>query len=388
MANTGSIGNEFDSSGIYAQYFGNLKSGVVYQDKLGAYKNLGLKITPEDSFNNFNENSPMIKNARAFKAQGVTSGGGGTAGYAMVPVFVDPRIVDRTRKQTPLVSIMPRVSNNGMYADYNVITAKGGAFTAAEDSALAETNTTYDRGSTAIKFLYSIGRVTGPSIAAQPSYVMDSIQGSDVAPGTANYGTQSAPNALQQEVLVKTREIKELEEGLLIRGNATTSVYAGEDGTEFNGIVEIMSTTNTVDKNTTYLTLGDIELAARYAYDDGGFPSIAICDSATYLQVLELVNDKLGYLKSVETTEYGFTGIKYHTIAGPLTIIPSRFMSTTTAERAMYLLDMSSWETRVLQDLTYEELAKVNDSRKFMLKSYETLICRAAAFNASITEIK
>jgi len=42
---------------------------------------------------------------------------------------------------------------------------------------------------------------------------------------------------------------------------------------------------------------------------------------------------------------------------------------------------------RVLQDLTYEELAHTNDSDKFMLKIYETLIIRNPAFNAFIGEI-
>jgi hypothetical protein len=39
---------------------------------------------------------------------------------------------------------------------------------------------------------------------------------------------------------------------------------------------------------------------------------------------------------------------------------------------------------RVMQDLTYEDLAKVNDSYKFMIKLYETLICTAEFFNADL----
>ena len=86
-----------------------------------------------------------------FKALTSASGGAGTAGNAMVPVYLDPRIVDTTRKFTPLVELIPRVTNQGLTADYNKITAKGGGFTAAEDSAMAERNDTYERASTAIK---------------------------------------------------------------------------------------------------------------------------------------------------------------------------------------------------------------------------------------------
>ena len=39
------------------------------------------------------------------------------------------------------------------------------------------------------------------------------------------------------------------------------------------------------------------------------------------------------------------------------------------------------------QDLTFERLAKTNDSEKFMLKIYEALIIRNTAFCSSITEI-
>ena len=49
----------------------------------------------------------------------------------------------------------------------NKITAKGGGYVAAEDAALPETTDTYDRASTAIKFLYAVGRTTGQAQAAR-----------------------------------------------------------------------------------------------------------------------------------------------------------------------------------------------------------------------------
>jgi hypothetical protein len=42
---------------------------------------------------------------------------------------------------------------------------------------------------------------------------------------------------------------------------------------------------------------------------------------------------------------------------------------------------------RVLQDVSYEELAKTNDSIKFMLKAYEVLVCKAPQFNHVIIDI-
>jgi hypothetical protein len=63
------------------------------------------------------------------------------------------------------------------------------------------------------------------------------------------------------------------------------------------------------------------------------------------------------------------------------------FMSNVSGSKAVYMLDLNVVEMRVLQDMTYEELGKTNDSRKFMMKIYECLIIRAPSYCASITEI-
>jgi hypothetical protein len=308
------------------------------------------------------------------------SGGAGTAGYAMVPIFVDPRVIDRTRKYTPLVEIIPRVTNKGTYADYNFVSAKGGAFWAAEDAALYETNTTYDRASTSIKFLYAVGRVTGPSMAAQPSYI---LQGMNPPSGQAwgTFGDESAPNAKQMEVLVKVREIREAEENAIINGNASTTVE------EFSGIVALMTSTNTVDKNTTAITFDDIPLAIQYAFDDGGRPNLAVCSSSAYTDLLKLLTDKIGYLKAEQEVFWGFNTIVLRGFGNDIPVIPSMYLSNTSGSKAIYFLDMSVVEMRVLQDMTYEELAKTNDSEKFMLKIYEALIIKNVNFCSSITEI-
>jgi hypothetical protein len=44
-------------------------------------------------------------------------------------------------------------------------------------------------------------------------------------------------------------------------------------------------------------------------------------------------------------------------------------------------------EMRVLQDISYEELAKTNDSVPFVLKLYEALVVKAPQFNHVIFDI-
>jgi hypothetical protein len=371
MASTGNNSASFNVDSAYAQSFGALPNHTVISNPT---EGIDLKSKLASTFE------------VGLKAHGVTSGGAGTAGYAMIPVYVDPKIVDLTRKRTPIVEVIPRVTNKGMYADYNVITAKGGAFAEVEDASLSETNTTYDRKSTAIKFLYSVGRVTGQSIAAQPAYMLQGMESSSAATGPFN--DQSASNSKQQEVIVKARELRELEENMIINGNATTSaIGSNPNGSEFDGIVTTMGTTNKVDKNSSALALGDVDTAVKYAYDDGGRPNFAIADSGSYSDLLGLLNQRIGYMQSSKDMFWGFSVITLNTMVGEIPIIPSMFLTNSSGSKSIYFLDLSVVEMRVLQDMTYQELAKTNDSDKFMLKVYETLIIRAPTYCSFIGEI-
>ena len=359
MANTCAVAENFDADSAYKQSFGHMANKTTYQSP-----NLKSFCKGEPTFDYDARTSLNKAFTTGLKAHNTETGGAGTAGFAMIPIFVDPQIVDETRKNTPIVEMVPRVTNNGMFADFNNITAKGGAFTRAEDAALSETDTTYDRYSTEIKFLYAVGAVS-------------------------SFADQSAPNSKQQEVLVKTREIRELEENLIVNGNKTTSGISGNpNGTEYDGFITLQGTTNKVDKNTTALDLADIDTAIQNAFDDGGRPNAAFCSSAVFTDLLGLLNKKIGYLQPAAQTAWGFTAITLHTMVGMVPVVPSMFMSNVSGSKAMYFFQLTgNMEMRVLQDLTYEDLAHTNDSEKFMLKIYECLIIRNTAFNAFIGEI-
>lgn len=377
MASTKSIGDSFDANGVYAQSFGVIPNNTTYSDPQGLKGISGIDFRKKLS-----EAYDV-----GLKAHTSQAGGAGTAGYGMIPVYIDNRIIDMTRKSTPLVELVPRVTNQGMYADWNMVTGKGGGFTASEGASLSETTTTYDRYSKSIKFLYAVGAVTGPAIAGQPSYILAGMNPNGGA--VSSFADQGAGNALQTEVLIKTRELRELEENLIINGNATTSGIAGNpNGTEFDGIITQMGSTNTVDKNTADLALSDINTAIQYAFDDGGRPNLAVCSSGVYNDLLNLLNAKIGYMQSVKEVFWGFSTIVLNTMVGQIPVIPSMFMSNTSGSKAIYFLDMTVVEMRVLQDIMYQELAQTNDSRKFMLKVYETFLIKNPSFCSSVTEIK
>lgn len=350
-----------------------VKDKTPYSDPRGNFHGAGLEVDLRDNILEIMERNIQQK---AFDTQ---AGGAGTAGYAMIPIYVDPNIVDRTRKFTPLVEIFPKVANLGTTADFNVITAKGSSEFLLEDSSLDEQDDTFDRVSEPIKYAYAVGRVTGPSLAATPPYSVQMYNPSGTGLAGSTFASGSAPNAKQLQVLTKSRAMMELLENKLINGDKDTNAE------EPDGIIELQSTTNVVDLNSTAMDLTDIDTAIQYAYDDGGRPNLAITDSVTYRELIALLRDSQ---RTVPTEEiFGIGRIVLDTMIGRVPVIPSQFMTTTDGSRAMYFLDLSVWEQRYLLDVTYQDLARTSDAEKFMLKAYVAFICRAPTFNSWIGEI-
>lgn len=366
MANTGTV--NIDATSAYEQSFATLKSGTRYSDVFA-----GVDLRQENGFLGQAYSAGL-------KAMNVVGMPAGTQDKAIIPVYLDPQIIDVSRKFTPLVEIVPRVSNMGVTAEWTTLT-KGSAYVAGEDAALPESDSTYARNSVGIKYLYAVGRVTGQTLAATPSFMLMGITASSGTPEGV-FGNQSAPNAQQLEVLDKTREIKELEENLIINGDATTNAL------EFSGIIKLMGNTNRVDKNTSDLSLADLHTSIQYAFDDGGRPNIAVCSSSVFTDIVNLLSQRLGYMQSEKNFYWGFTTVTFRSMVGEIPIIPSMFMSNNSGSKAIYFLDMSVIEMRVLQDLTYEALAKTNDSQKFMLKMYEAFIIKNPDFCSSVMRIK
>ncbi len=375
----------------YKSSFGNLPHGTRYVDPWVSGFNLEEQKSGAEkkSFDmRLQLKSTMDKGMASIqkKALGPETGGAGTAGYALVPIYVDPRITDQSRKWTPLVEMIPRVTNYGMTADYNIITAKGGGYTANADAALPETDDTYDRQTESIKFLYSVGRVLGPAQAAMPSYMLEGFNPTGTGMGQGTFSNQGAPNAKQTEVLVKARALKELEENLIVNGDDDT------DATQFNGIVDLQGTTNQKDLSSAALTWDDVEDTIQYAFDDGGRPKIAVASSSVVTDLRKIMIDNFNFrpsdLNQGAELPFGIPPqLVLQTMVGPIPVVPSMYLSNTSGSKQIFFLDTDYIEMRVLQDMTYEDLAKTNDSSKFMLKIYECLIMRAPRFNSFIDNI-
>jgi len=316
------------------------------------------------------------------KAMSISGLSAGTTDKSLIPLYVDPTIVDLTRRLTPLVELIPRVTNYGRTAEYNRLTARGVVGAAIEDAPLAEANDTYERKSTPIKYFYTVGRVTGPYLASSRQYLANQYI-----------------DALNLEVRNKTISLRYVEEDAIINGDATASrtAYGGVTtpaGAEYTGLLGLITTNSNapIAGANTAITIPDLRKAIRLARTANnsstlgqGDPNLIVTDFTTTDNIKSLLQDQQRYVNTNFEIAWGLKTMEFE----GLPILPSKFIepATSTNIRKLMVLSTDTLQMRVLQDVTYEELAKTNDSYKFMNKVYESLICTAEEFNSQIVTI-
>lgn len=282
------------------------------------------------------------------------TGGAGTAGTALVPVYPDPNIVNRTIRETPLRNMTPRRAVKGLTYDYIPLTAKGGAFWAGENQALTAIEDTYDRQSIGIKFLYAKGSISSPAIAAMRGFI----------------------DPTQLDLGVKTDSIYEAEEDALINGDATTNPL------EPNGLIQTI-TTNTTNRSGGYPTLPLIRAEFATTYNANGLVTVAVTDASTHNYIKGLLLDLQRQVTNPSEAIMGF-GIPDAFDFDGVMFIRDKFMPTTASAKRILFLDMRYIFFAVLQDLTYEEKYTDADGYVYILKEYLTI---AITFEAACSQM-
>jgi len=322
---------------------------------------------------------------KAMNVAGATAGT--TYDRALIPIYHDPLIADQTRRLTPLVELIPRVTNYGRVAVFNKLTARGVVGWLPEDAALAERDDTFPAPvNVAMAYGYTIGRVTGPFQAASKQFL-----------------SQNYVDAINLEVKNKTISFRYMEEDTIINGTTaarggTTNYgarYGTADTTSANsyeplGILAQNIAASQYDSQGGVITISAIRTTirkARTANDSTtlgqGDPNLIVTDHATLDNVKGLLQDYQRYVNTNFEIAWGLKTVEFE----GLPIVPSKFAPPTTAYRSLTALSTDTWQMRVLQDLTYEELAKTNDSYKFQIKAYEALIAPGLPFNWSLITI-
>lgn len=358
----------------YNTSFYGLPDGTHYVDYSMTLKGFGSKTSDGSSIGAIDMRKDIGKSfINMVKAQSVSGLSPGTTDLSLIPIYVDPTIVDITRRLTPLVELIPRVTNYGRTADFNRVTSRGIVGFRNEDAALTEVEEVYERKSVPIKYQYQVGRVTGPMLAASRQYL-----------------STMYIDALNLEVRQKTINLRYTEEDAILNGISSDSrtAYGGVTtvaGAEFDGIrnTEGIQSTDASGNAPSIDSIRAIIRKARTADDSAvlgqGDPNLLVTDFTTMDNVKALLQE---FQRYIGTTDIAW-GIRTLEFEG-LPMIASKFMPTEDTKRELLVLQTDTLQMRVLQDVTYEDLAKTNDSYKFMLKVYESLIVTAPQFNAKL----
>lgn len=320
---------DIDHESLFKASFGDMPDEAVYEDGMNK-----LQITRVGD-------DLMLKDETFEKAVNVGAASG-AGGYAFTPIVWDQDVIDITRRMTPLLTLIPKVTNKGKAAYYYRITARGAAAWGGEDPALSESDDTGAESNETIKYLRVTGRVTGVAQIAGAHF----------------------ESSMQRQVINKAQTLNEaIEEEMLV---GTYEATYGHDG------LQQILTSNSSDLSAS-ISLSDVEDLVDDCLDDKGAPNLLITDFHT---VTALKRQMMDYVKYVPTAElaWGLKTIAINTSVGDIPIIGSQFMPTTTGSRRLFCVNTNYLQQRVLQDITFERLAKTSDSEKFMLKTYRTFI--------------
>lgn len=323
-----------------------------------------LKITDDDfggqSAEYYNPSNGVSKTAELYQSKiakasiDTQTGGAGTAGTALIPVYPDSQVVDRTIRETPLRNMLARRAIKGLTYDYIPKTSQGGAVWAAENATIADQVDVYDRVSVGVKFLYAKGRITGPSIAAMRGFIDPS----------------------QLDLASKTKAIREAEEDMIINGDASTNPE------EPTGLI-VGITTNTTNKSGTSVTLANIRAELTTTFNANGDVTVAVTDAATHNYIKGLLLDIQRNVENPSESVMGF-GIPGAFDFDGVMFIKDKFMPTGGSAKRILFLDLRYLFMAVLQDLTYEEKYDESDRYPYLLKEYLTFV---NTFEASCSQI-
>jgi hypothetical protein len=333
MADGWGSAGEIDHQSLYKMSFGDLPDESIYEDGMNHVQTFAKG---EDI---------VTQTGEGELAKAVNVGAAsGAAGYAYTPIVWDQAVVDVTRKMTPLVGLIPKVTNAGKVAQYYRVTARGAATWGDEDPALNEADDTKEEASESIRYLRVTGRVTGVAQIAGAHF----------------------ESSMQREVLNKTQSMNEAIEEAILIGNNSTDQY------QHDGLQQQLTANSSA--HGAAITLSAVRELVSDCFVDKGSPNLIITDPYTADDLVEQIMDYTRFVDPNVTIAWGLQLPSIQTVVGRIPILASQFMETDSGSRRLFCVNTNFIQQRILKDITFERLAKTGDSEKFFLSTYRTTI--------------
>jgi hypothetical protein len=281
---------------------------------------------------------------------------------AIIHTTTDQEIIDTTRKECPLMELLPQETARGKVASYDVLTARGGAaFVTETVAAQTPPSDTYANATKALSIATSWGGWTDFALAALAS----------------QYPTRDA-RAL--EIRNKTWSLNELWENELINGSSP----AGAAASGFVGIRAEIKTSQTAnslnfDLAGADVTDADIDNAIAASVQLNVKPNLALTDLVTWQKIKQLIMSLVRYVNPETEIAWGLKALAWATPYGVMPIVASKFMNYAAAAREILLIDTKFLAQRLLLDSTMEMLAKVTLQQPFVIKKFSVGIDKTQA---------
>jgi len=281
---------------------------------------------------------------------------------AIIHTTTDQEIIDTTRKECPLMELLPQETARGKIASYDVLSARGAAaFVTETVSAQTAASDTYLNATKALSIATSWGGWTDFALAALAS----------------QYPTRDA-RAL--EIRNKTWSLNELWENELINGSSP----AGAAASGFVGVrAEIYTSqaANSLNVNLAGADLTDSDMDAAIAamVQLNVKPNLALTDLVTWQKIKQLMMSLVRYVNPETEIAWGLKALAWATPYGVMPIVASKFMNYAAGAREILLIDTKFLAQRLLLDSTMEMLAKTTLQQPFVIKKFSVGIDKTQA---------
>lgn len=312
------------------------------------------------------------------KAQTTTTGSGNIESIAglgaLMHAIADDAVTYMYKKPYPFQSLIPVEANKGMTANWDVIgpyELGSGSF-GTEDPSLVESDTVSYNRSARVKFMYVTGRLTRAAKMAG----LSQVPARDLKAIRVDQA-QDAMRALRERSML----------GINRTLNDTTFAYQSAGPLEYPGVYQLITNASAYADKTYIMgsggitTFDDIMQQLDYCYRNmvkfNMQPNLAMCDYNTFGVIRRGMVEYMRYTgEPVKTLIPGLSKIDLvFPGQGGLPLVAHSMLNMGTGNvGSIFLIDTRMISRRVLWQDTYEELANINTSDKFVISASECLI--------------
>lgn len=300
----------------------------------------------------------------------------------LMHVIADEQVTYLYKRPYPFQSLIPVEANKGKWAAWDVIGPYDitSAYFGQEDPDLTETNMKAYNRFDRIKYMYTVGRLTKAAQLAG----LTQIPARDLRAIRVDMAQDAMRALRERSMLGVTRNLQSVK-----------NQFENAGPLEYAGIAEIIQKNkgeagDGVLKDKCWIhasevggirTFSDINFYLDEIYSKmvlyGMRPNLAICDYKTFGLIRRGMTDFIRYIgEPVKTLVPGVSKIDLvFPNEGALPLVPHPFLSMMSGDYgSIQLVDTRLLARRTLWQDTYEQLANINTSDKFVISSAETLI--------------